>query len=99
MMQDGELLERAARAAGLPWGQWVIDGNDSWNPLTDDGDALRLAVTLGITMYPAEGEHDGATTTWAHPDSEWTVVPRTADAAADLRRAIVLAAAALGGAR
>ena len=43
-MTDRELLELAAKAAGIThvtpmmikWGQW--------NPLTDDGDALRLAV-------------------------------------------------------
>ena len=43
-MTDRELLELAAKAAGIAhvtpmmieWGQW--------NPLTDDGDALRLAV-------------------------------------------------------
>lgn len=23
-----------------------------WNPLTDDGDALRLAVKLGLPVYP-----------------------------------------------
>jgi len=28
-----------------------------WNPLIDDGDALRLAVKLGIDFY--EGEDDG----------------------------------------
>lgn len=47
-MSDRELLELAAKAAGLPWYQWVIEGDDSWNPLTDDGDALRLAVHLGL---------------------------------------------------
>jgi len=49
-MTDRELLEAAAKAAGLPWDQWVIDGDDSWNPLTDDGDALRLAVKLGLLI-------------------------------------------------
>lgn len=27
---------------------------DSWNPLTDDGDALRLAVKLGFTISTEE---------------------------------------------
>lgn len=54
---DRELLEWAARAAGV--NVWTdIDGNyysegvgvaeKPWNPLTDDGDALRLAVKLGM---------------------------------------------------
>ena len=49
-MSDIELLEMAARAAGLPWDQWVVDGNDSWNSLTNGGDAIRLAVKLGIDV-------------------------------------------------
>ncbi|RPZ37433.1 hypothetical protein IPC563_05335 [Pseudomonas aeruginosa] len=77
-MNDRELLELAARAAGIPdalyldcvaqdmyhprdgeagievnhrdtrWSCLAIDG--VWNPLTDDGDALRLAVKLGLTV-------------------------------------------------
>ena len=50
-MNDRELLELAAKAAGIElqddhyWrdGFWT-----RWNPLTDDGDALRLAVKLNI---------------------------------------------------
>lgn len=50
---DRELLELAAKAAGIElqddhyWrdGFWT-----RWNPLTDDGDALRLAVKLGISI-------------------------------------------------
>ncbi len=61
-MTDKELLELAAKAAGMP----VIDSGGlglrissdgckagyMWNPLTDDGDALRLAVKLGLTISP-----------------------------------------------
>jgi hypothetical protein len=54
-MTDRELLEAAAKAAGLTIGAWsdnygafmyrgVEPGKSWWNPLTDDGDALRLAV-------------------------------------------------------
>lgn len=50
MQTDRELLELAARAADLPWDQWVEDGDDSWNPLQDDGDALRLAVQLRMVV-------------------------------------------------
>jgi len=55
MSADRELLKLAAKAIALPW----IDGHEStglryvedgapkiWNPLTDDGDALRLAAKL-----------------------------------------------------
>lgn len=53
---DRELLRLAAIACGELRGEWV--GNDAyfdgvlsrWSPLTDDGDALRLAVKLGITF-------------------------------------------------
>lgn len=63
-LSDRELLERAAKAAGMSvcsssdWGtgewQWnkdvllyTRDGRE-WAPLTDDGDALRLAVKLNL---------------------------------------------------
>lgn len=49
---DHELLELAAKAAGIAV---EADGNFAfphrlWNPLTDDGDALRLAVQLGLVV-------------------------------------------------
>ncbi|HGN6731989.1 TPA: hypothetical protein ACKSYC_005586 [Pseudomonas aeruginosa] len=60
-MNDRELLELAARAAGFTGygfflGDDGIDVSDetgtrfAWNPLTDDGDALRLAVKLGLLV-------------------------------------------------
>jgi hypothetical protein len=60
-MTDRELLEKAAKAAGYtivmsvyqPGHLFLREGdheNRLWNPLTDDGDALRLAVKLGITV-------------------------------------------------
>ena len=50
---DRELLELAAKAAGIDWWR-VSEGFDNWNPLTDDGDALRLAgvLLLEIDMWP-----------------------------------------------
>ncbi|MGC6992759.1 hypothetical protein ACP0J1_29260 [Pseudomonas aeruginosa] len=72
-MNDRELLELAARAAGIKarWfrvNQWrQVGGNrmktgqddvfgthhrKPWNPRDDDGDALRLAVTLGLVVTP-----------------------------------------------
>jgi len=68
-MTDREMLELAARAAGYVFGEyggkparqvttkigaaWIY-----WDPLTDDGDALRLAVKLGmhLTQYPIYDE-------------------------------------------
>ncbi len=64
-MTDRELLEAAAKAAGMmfsvepqhsdygrsDWGDEVPHANgEPWNPLTDDGDALRLAVKLRIDI-------------------------------------------------
>ena len=66
-MNDRELLELAAKAAGIDAFSFVehvkdydsthcgaqalqigSSSHETWNPLTDDGDALRLAVNLGI---------------------------------------------------
>lgn len=52
-MNDRTLLELAARAAGIdPVLAEPISFSTGveyyWNPLTDDGDALRLAVDAGI---------------------------------------------------
>jgi len=70
-MTDRELLELAAKAAGIEIDSWVNDSPvvvkmfrghlpnyEEWNPLTDDGDALRLAVKVCITLvpYPTERE-------------------------------------------
>lgn len=60
-MTDRELIEMAAKAAGCEVLE-VFDGGNlhikgpgihkvGWNPLTDDGDALRLAVRLGMEVY------------------------------------------------
>lgn len=61
-MTDIELLEMAAKAAGIEvvWGKWLSrydwlyrtnTGDLSpWNPLSDDGAAFRLAVKLRIDV-------------------------------------------------
>ena len=62
-MSDRELLELAAKAADLPVDMdheggigWFACGTDAegdtiwWNPLKDDGDALRLAVRLRLSI-------------------------------------------------
>lgn len=57
MENDRELLEYAAKAAGYKMtperfvgDYWIKDGCAVWNPLTDDGDALRLMVKLKINV-------------------------------------------------
>ena len=55
-MTDKELLELAAKAAGYTledrytkqdeYWPWCEEVDSIWNPLTDDGDALRLADEL-----------------------------------------------------
>ena len=57
---DVELLTLAAKAAGMQWstsslithdGLWITypSVKTHWNPLTDDGDALRLVVAIGFS--------------------------------------------------
>lgn len=90
-MTDRELLEAAARAMDLwPSPEPFEHVLSHWNPLVDDGDALRLAVRVGMqvntvansatldgsTHFAQAGERDGNSAT---------------------RRAIVRAAAAMAG--
>lgn len=51
-MTDREMLELAAKAAG----EESRCGPRDWNPLEDDGDALRLAAKLliDIGQFPSE---------------------------------------------
>lgn len=118
-MTDRELLEMAAKAAGLNYG-WIPTGDENgsclirlddgvvigWNPLTDDGDALRLAVALRLNVdltdceccvhvyanqLPAADEPDVSERhTDCATDSE------IMDAYAATRRAITRAAAEIG---
>jgi len=63
-MEDRELLELAAKAAGIkhPGGEhcingpavWDCDALRWWRPLTDDGDALRLAAKLVLNVLASE---------------------------------------------
>jgi len=93
-MTDRELLELAAKAAGIEikcvLGEtfWKPDGIP-WNPLTDDADALRLAVKLRITP------HIDGNLTDAESTAGFATEPHFNDPYAATRRAIVRAAAAL----
>lgn len=121
-MDDRELLEKAARAAGYKVaapvekhvaqlghlaGGFIIDndkgGQSCWNPLTDDGDALRLAVKLRIDIcteendeHPAGGRQICHVNAWAHGGGMGCSEERDTDPYAATRRAIVRAAAAMG---
>jgi hypothetical protein len=64
-MTDKELLHAAAKAAGIDVGGWnsdrealFCDASYFWNPLADDGDALRLAVKLqfGLSIEGPSGK-------------------------------------------
>ena len=111
-MTDRELLEAAAKAAGIHWENWtptVFAGEAElrewpygWNPLDDDGDALRLAVKLDIELYQADNDGPCAYAGyWGKPQRRdvtriFAIEPLGADPFAATRRAIVRAAAALG---
>lgn len=79
---------------GPEYGLFIEGHSGVWNPLESDGDALRLAVRLGISVYPrilhAYVPDDG--------QGEITVVeePTVTDLYAATRRAIVRAAAEIG---
>lgn len=107
-MSDRALLEAAARAAGLdvleqrsgglPWTAQAPGGPKfGWNPLTDDGDALRLAVRLGVRIEPWLGEACGVIGKVEFGDGNAILIPANTDPMAATRRAIVRAAAALAG--
>jgi len=109
-MTDRELLELAARAAGLEFdptvqnkfGLFVVlegaacqSDQKLWNPLTDDGDALRLAVKLRLWI----GQHDDGVTVsdlYARINHEGVEENFNNDPYAATRRAIVRAAAEIG---
>lgn len=106
-MNELEMLMLAAKAAGLkviipaapPRGLWIEGLEDEWNPLNDDGDALRLAADLGITIYT--NIRTAYVLYGNHPinadDREITATEEPGeDPHAATRRAIVRAAAQIG---
>jgi len=107
MNNDRELLELAAKAAGIEvpkhlWADYTDTGIKTmsglvWNPLTDDGDALRLAVKLGICIAPGSNTltHRSKFAV-ATGDSGEILEVRGDDPYAATRRAIVRAAAEIG---
>jgi hypothetical protein len=105
-MTDRELLEAAAKAAGLTIEYWAQpdypivrdgDANVGWNPLKFDSDALRLAVKLGIELH--DPYQYGKACAWlSGPMLEfWENIG--SDPYSATRRAIVRAAASLQSAK
>lgn len=100
---DRELLELAAKAAGIAyvkeqnWGDGLWVGPKGsyrlWNPLTDDGDALRLAVALSMTLT-AMTAFCGAKPNFGGTGIDLPTLGE--DRAPVLRRAIVMVAAEIG---
>lgn len=98
MQTERELLELAAKAAGyaLDWDSvfpdWPLNGGHLWNPLKDDGDALRLAVSLRIDIY---WYTDQVAASYG-PEEDDQVFERLSEDPLHVRYAIVRAAAELG---
>ena len=96
-MTDRELLELAAKAAGYERNSAGPIGPCEWNPLTDDGDALRLAVKLGIDL---EWRADARVAAYRHANADgycFTAFESSRENRAEnTRRAIVRAAAEIG---
>lgn len=101
-MNDKELLELAAKAAGIvpQWRDQTLSTYRpgicdpiGWNPLTDDGDELRLAVKLDLEIRP------DTSSVAAAGDGVWEDQAHSGDKLAATRRAIVRAAAEIGKAR
>jgi hypothetical protein len=105
-MTDRELLEKAAKAAGFETAEFqnwpgmdvrygfteaIWNGEQYWNPLTEDGDALRLAVKLNLIV------EIGADFIYAFRTDVGSEEHATSDPYAATRRAIVRAAAAIEG--
>ena len=66
-----------------------------WNPLTDDGDALRLAVKLRLDVCRPDAEHKGVCV-WVDHIGDFIEEPHGDDEYAATRRAIVRSAAEIG---
>ena len=116
-MNDNNLLALAAKASGRRISNRTTDGGlmvciderrapHKWNPLTNNEDALVLAVRIGlqVTAYPMYDEPKHSVIVrkpvWDHDAQEGdgveVIEPYGTDALAATRRAIVQAAAKLG---
>lgn len=93
---DGTIQNRMNRPT-IPYSNHGLVTATDWNPLRDDGDALRLAVKLNIDVY--SGNDEGAATFAGYfigTVQKFTIVQHGDDPYAATRRAIVRAAAQIG---
>lgn len=106
-MTDKELLELAARAAGVsPVLCYEAKRNclrigdrksySLWRPLTDDGDALRLAVKLGLQIFPDDMRDKSVALVQTNDDGIYCAECYEDDGCEAVRLAIVRAAAEIG---
>lgn len=96
-MSDRELLELAAKAAGIEgelteYGVWPKGDSPVWNPLRYDGDALRLAVKLRLSVEQWKTNE----AVCYNKSGDGVYEDYGKDALAATRRAIVRAAAEIG---
>lgn len=110
MSTDRELLELAAKAVGIKirWQSYgnyfvICDIDDEgieavWNPLEDDGDALRLAVKLnmGISIPVMAAKYARVDVITFRNSGVNVIEACKDDPCAATRRAIVRAAAEIG---
>lgn len=107
-MTDRELLEMAAKAAGIKV-KGIYEDEDTlqikpgpgmpparWNPLADDGDALRLAVKIGISKTLLLEVGCGGVDCEFQRGTAQAFYSHDGDPYAATRRAIVRAAAEIG---
>ena len=105
MNDDKTLLELAAKAAGIKgaWQDGPFEGlvgvainevDIPWNPLRNDGQALRLAVKLGLGISIPLANKRTDVVTFSGPII--SAIEAHGDPYAATRRAIVRAAAEIG---
>jgi hypothetical protein len=101
-MTDRELLELAAKAAGIGPLSWIepdgtkIVTNVRWNPIADDGDALRLAVQLNMGISIPVWKRPRADVVTFRNSLVNAVEEHETDPLAATRRAITRVAAEIG---
>lgn len=93
-MNDRELLEMAAKAAGIEVVTPTMLEHNQWNPIEDDDDALRLAVKLQLQIRP--NDYDVMVVSRLPAHITVAEVCDNKDPCAATRRAIVRAAAEIG---
>lgn len=105
---DRQLLKWVAKAVGmkvrhfndLQNAYWIDESDSWWNPLTNDGDALRLSTKLGISIVRRKTitSESFIAVAAGHQSADYdeTETMYFDDPDAATRRAIVIAAAEIG---